>query len=48
MAAKGLKVNNILIDDPSYTIKREDLLGKKIAIVKAGPHRHLVLAVKTG
>lgn len=42
--SNGLKLNNTVVKDPFYVLKPEDLLGEKVAIVKAGPHRHLVLA----
>ena len=47
ISSKGLKVNNTVIDDPAYTITRDGLLGKRVAIVKAGPHRHLILVLKS-
>ena len=44
--SNGLRLNNKVVKDPFYILKREDLLGEKVAIVKAGPHRHLVLALR--
>jgi hypothetical protein len=44
--SNGLKLNNAAIKDPFYVLKPEDLLGERVAIVKAGPHRHLVLALR--
>jgi len=44
--SNGLKLNNAVIKDPFYVLKPEDLLGERVAIVKAGPHRHLVLALR--
>ena len=44
--SNGLKLNNIIVRDPFYVLKPEDLLGERVAIVKAGPHRHLVLALR--
>jgi len=46
VSAKGLKVNNMLVQDPLYIIPREQLLGGRVAIVKAGPHKHWVLIIK--
>lgn len=46
MKSKGLKLNNTIVKDPFYVLKPEDLLGERVAIVKAGPHRHLVLALR--
>lgn len=44
--SNGLKLNNAAVKDPFYVLKPEDLLGERVAIVKAGPHRHLVLALR--
>jgi hypothetical protein len=44
--SSGLKLNNKVVKDPFYVLKPDDLLGERIAILKAGPHRHLVLAVR--
>ena len=44
--SNGLKLNNSVVRDPFYVLKPEDLLGDRVAIVKAGPHRHLVLALR--
>ena len=44
--SNGLKLNNTVVKDPFYVLKPEDLLGERVAIVKAGPHRHLVLALR--
>ena len=44
--SKGLKLNNTAVKDPFYVLKPEDLLGERVAILKAGPHRHLVLALR--
>lgn len=44
--SNGLKLNNTAVKDPFYVLKPEDLLGERVAIVKAGPHRHLILALR--
>ncbi|KAF9784313.1 hypothetical protein BJ322DRAFT_1064083 [Thelephora terrestris] len=44
--SSGLKLNNKVVRDPFYVLKPDDLLGERVAILKAGPHRHLVLAVR--
>lgn len=44
--SSGLKLNNAVVKDPFYILKPEDLLGERVVIVKAGPHRHLVLALR--
>jgi len=44
--SNGLKLNNAVVKDPFYVLTPEDLLGERVAIIKAGPHRHLVLALE--
>lgn len=44
--SSGLKLGNAVVKDPFYVLKPEDLLGERVVIVKAGPHRHLVLALR--
>jgi hypothetical protein len=44
--SKGLKLNNTVVKDPFYVLRPQDLLGERVVIVRAGPHRHLVLAVR--
>ena len=44
--SNGLKLNNIVVKDPFYVLKPEDLLDERVAIVKVGPHRHLILVLK--
>ena len=44
--SNGLKLNNKVVKDPFYVLTPEDLLGERVVIIKAGPHRHLVLALE--
>jgi len=44
--SKGLKLNNAVVKDPFYVLQPQDLLSERVVIVRAGPHRHLVLAVR--
>ena len=44
--SNGLRLNNALVKEPFYVLQPEDLLGERVAIVRAGSHRHLVLALR--
>ena len=44
--SNGVKLNNTVVKDPFYVLQPQDLIGEKVAIVRAGAHRHLVLALR--
>lgn len=44
--AGGLYLNNVVVSGPDQKLQAENLLEQRMAILRAGKDKHVILAVK--